>query len=183
MSFYHLYNLTFGDKGVRLFRCSHLELVTWHFGNQIVSKDLKAQQVIVLDLNTSAKLLAVWIILKWYHVVDLILDSIWISLVFYCKFYAFKLFLFTLHIVVFFYAKINKANITIILLTFQVSKMDLTTFLGQLVSMLRVKLKKVIIRGKYVFKFRSNSSQNSQTFLRLWHFFSPSGYPFNSIFQ
>ena len=76
MSSYHLCNLTFGDKGVRLFRCSHLELVTQHFGNQIVSKDLKAQQVIVLDLNTSAKLLAVWIILKWYHVVDLILDSI-----------------------------------------------------------------------------------------------------------
>ena len=82
-----------------------------------------------------------------------------------------------------FYPKINKANITIILLIFQVSKMDLTSFLGQLVSMLRVKLKKVIIRGKYVFKFRSNSSQNSQTFLRLWHFFSLRGYPFNSIFQ
>ena len=64
-----------------------------------------------------------------------------------------------------FYPKINKANITIILLTFQVSKMDLTSFLGQLVSMLRVK--EGNHKGKYVFKFRSNSSQNSQTFLRL----------------
>ena len=35
-----------------------------------------------------------WIILKWYYVVDLILDSIWIILVFYCKFCAFKIILF-----------------------------------------------------------------------------------------
>ena len=51
-----------------------------------------------------------------------------------------KLFFFTLHIFNFFYPKINKTNITITSLTFQVSKMDLTPFLAQLVSILRVKL-------------------------------------------
>ena len=35
-----------------------------------------------------------WIILKCYYVVDLILDAVWIILVFYCKFYAFKIILF-----------------------------------------------------------------------------------------
>ena len=45
-------------------------------------------------LSTSAKLAVKWIILKWYYVVDLILDSIWIILVFYCKFCAFKIILF-----------------------------------------------------------------------------------------
>ena len=40
-----------------------------------------------------------------------------------------KLFFFTEHIFNFFYPKINKINITITSLTFQVSKMDLTTFL------------------------------------------------------
>ena len=45
-----------------------------------------------------------------------------------------KLFFFTLHILNFFYPKINKINITITSSTIQVSKMDLTTFLAQLVS-------------------------------------------------
>ena len=53
-----------------------------------------------------------------------------------------KLFFFTLHIYIYIYiyAKINQINITITSLIFQVSKMDLTTFLAQLVSILRVKL-------------------------------------------
>ena len=54
-------------------------------------------------LSTSAKLAVKWIILKWYYVVDLILDSIWIILVFYCKFCAFKIILF--------YREMNKPNI------------------------------------------------------------------------
>ena len=59
-----------------------------------LSKHLKGHQVIGLDLSTSPKLAVKWIILKWYYVVDLILDSIWIILVFYCKFCAFKIILF-----------------------------------------------------------------------------------------
>ena len=55
-----------------------------------LSKHLKGHQVIGLDLSTSPKLAVKWIIIKWYYVVDLIFDSIWIILVFYCKFCAFK---------------------------------------------------------------------------------------------
>ena len=42
--------------------------------------------MIGLDLSVSLKLAVKRIILKWCHVVDLILDSVWIILVFYCKF-------------------------------------------------------------------------------------------------
>ena len=41
-----------------------------------LSKHLKDQKVIRLDLSTSPKLAVKWIILKWYYVVELILDSI-----------------------------------------------------------------------------------------------------------
>ena len=48
----------------------------------------------------------------------------------------------------------NKPNIQIITLaTFQVSKMDLTTFLAKLVFTLRLKLLQVVIRGIDVFQF------------------------------
>ena len=50
-----------------------------------------------------------------------------------------KLLFFTLDIFSFFYLKINQIC-TITSLTFQVSKMDLLTFLAQLASILRVKL-------------------------------------------
>ena len=59
-----------------------------------------------LGLSTSAKLAVKWIILKWYYVVDLILDSIWIILVFYCKFCAFKIILF--YIAYFYFLFIRK---------------------------------------------------------------------------
>ena len=80
--------------------------------------------MIGLDLSTSPKLAVKWIILKWYYVVDLILDSIWIILVFYCKFCAFRIILFY---IVYFYLyfireKINQTY-TITSLAFQVSKM------------------------------------------------------------
>ena len=39
------------------------------------------------------------------------MDSVWIILVFYCKFCAFKIILFTLHIFNFYYPEINKPNI------------------------------------------------------------------------
>ena len=60
-----------------------------------------------------------------------------------------------------FYLSDNKANIhNIIIDVIQVSKMGLTTFLAQLVSILRAKLQKVVIRGK------------DGTFLIFGHFFS-----------
>ena len=58
------------------------------------AKHLKGHQMIGLDLSTSAKLGVKWIILKWYYVINLILGTIWIILVFYCKFCAFKIVLF-----------------------------------------------------------------------------------------
>ena len=137
-----------------------------------------------MDLNTSAKLLVIWTILKWYYIADLILHSIWIILVFYCKFYTFKIILFYIAYIYFFIQKY--INITITSLTFQVSKMDLTTFLAQLVKLVFSYLKSKVIegnhRGKKFFYF-GTLLKISQTFLRLWHFFLPSGYPINSIFQ
>ena len=50
--------------------------------------------MIGLDPSISATLAAIWIILQCYHVVDLILGSIWITLAFYCKFCAFRIILF-----------------------------------------------------------------------------------------
>ena len=52
-------------------------------------------------------------------------------------------------------------------ITFSVSKISLMTFLAQLVSIF-------FIFGHFFPK---------STFLRLWHFFSPSGFPINSVFQ
>ena len=68
-------------------------------------------------------------------------------------------------------------------MAFRVSKMDLTIFLAQLVSILRV-----VIEGNHkgknmFFSFGALLRKISQTFLRLWHFFLPIGYPINSIFH
>ena len=51
-----------------------------------------------------------------------------------------KLFFFTFHIFNFFHPEINKTNIHNKIIDISVSKMDLTTFLAQLVSILRAKL-------------------------------------------
>ena len=86
-------------------------------------KHLKGSQTIGLDLCTKAKLAVKWIILKWYYAVDLIFDSIWIILVFYCNFCAFKIILnFTFHIFIFFYPETSQTY-TITSMTFQVPKM------------------------------------------------------------
>ena len=66
-------------------RFSHLELesgVTWDFGSQVVFPNI---------LKAVIKLAVIWLILKCYYVVDLILDSVWITLVIYCKFCAFRI--------------------------------------------------------------------------------------------
>ena len=55
-----------------------------------------------LDLSTIAKLAVKWIILKCYYLVNVILDSILIILVFIVNFLHLKLFFFTLHIFNFF---------------------------------------------------------------------------------
>ena len=56
-------------------------------------------------------------------------------------------------------------------MAFQVYKMGFRTFLAQLVSISRVKLWKVVTRGKmFFFLFLGSSSQNIPV-LCLWHFF------------
>ena len=74
-----------------------------------VFKYLKDQSDIGLDLHTKEKLAVVWIIPKCYYLVDLILNSIWIVLVFYYKFYAFRTIIFD--IAIFLTSWINKLNI------------------------------------------------------------------------
>ena len=70
---------------------------------------------------------------------------------------------------IFFQKEINQTY-TITSMTFQVSKMGLTTFLTQLVSSLRVTLQKGVIRGKMRFLIFGQFFSKS-TFLRLWLFF------------
>ena len=62
------------------------------------------------------------------------MDSVWIILVFYCKFCAFEIILLTLHIFNFFYPEINKQNIHNNISSF---RNGLNELLAQLVSLLR----------------------------------------------
>ena len=51
-----------------------------------------------VDLSKTAKLVVIWILLKCYYVVNLILNSVWILLVFIVNFVHLGLFFFALHI-------------------------------------------------------------------------------------
>ena len=75
-----------------------------------------------------------------------------------------RLFFFTLHIFNFF---LSRNTYTITSLTFQVSSMDLTAFLAQLVPIL---IKSKVKRGKICFLIFGHFFSKC-TFLRLWHFF------------
>ena len=110
ISFQHLHHSTFGDKSVRIWDFHTSYLTLWKPNG--LSKHLKDHLVIGLDLSASAELAVKRIILKCYYVVDLILDSIWIVLVFYCKVCAFRIIIFLYCIcLVLFYLRINKPNI------------------------------------------------------------------------
>ena len=131
-----------------------------------------------LDLGTSAKLAVIWIILKCYYVVGLMLDSIWIVLVFYCKLCAFRIDIFTLVILIFFYLRINKRNTQnniIVISSFQTGLNDLFTSTSFC-------FKSKVMEGSHKKKnILGAFSQN----LHFWScdiFFSPS-YPINSDFQ
>ena len=89
-----------------------------------------------LGQRTSATLAVIRIILECYHVVELILDSICIILVFCCKFCAFRIILFYIASFEIFFNE----TYAITSLAFQVSKMSLTTYLAQLISNLKAKL-------------------------------------------
>ena len=138
--------------------------------------------MIGLDLSTSLKSAAEWIIITWYQVLSLILDSIWIILVFYCKFCAFKIILFYTAYFWFFYPEINKLNIynnIVNIPSFQNVLNDLFNSTG-------FYLKSKVVEGSHKGKI---------CFLIFGYFFSKyaflacdifclfSVYPINSIFQ
>ena len=71
----------------------------------------------------------------------LILDSIWTVLVFYCKFCAFKIILFTLHIFNFFYLEINKPDMHNNIIDISSSQYGFNNFLNSTgFLILRIKL-------------------------------------------
>ena len=134
--------------------------------------------MISLDLSTSVKFSIIWITLECYYVVNLILDSISIILVFYRK-----LLFFTLLIFRTFYQRMNKPNIHNdigSISSFQNELNDLFSSTG-------FYLKSKVIEGRH--KGENNMLFNywalyfKMYILRSWNFFSPSGYPINSIFQ
>ena len=126
--------------------------------------------MIGLDLSTSVKLAVKWIILKWHYVVNLILDSIWIILVFYCKFCAFKIILSYIAYFWFFYPSGNKPNIhnnIIDISSFQNGINDLLSSTGFYLNWEwsykgSQRKRSFLIFGGFFSKC---------TFLRLWHFF------------
>ena len=136
--------------------------------------------MISLDLSTSAKLALIWIILKCCYVLHLILDLIWIILVFVANFVLLKLFYFILHIFNCFCWRINKANIhnnIIDILSFQNglnNRFSSTDFCFKSKVIKSSHMEKCFIIFGYFF--------SKCTFLRLCHFFLCSGYPINSVF-
>ena len=134
-----------------------------------LSKHLKGSQMIGLDLCTSAKLAVKWIILKWYYAVDLILDSIWIILVFYCKFCAFKIILnFAFHIFIF--LSRNKPNIHNNIIDISSSQNVVNDYFSLTFFYLESKVIEGSHKGKIFFLIFGQFFSKS-TFLRLWHFF------------
>ena len=137
-----------------------------------------------LDLCATAKLAVIWTMLECFYVVDLILDLICNILAFYCIFCAFRIILFynCMFLKHFIRKWINQTYTIKSLAAFQVFQLGLTTSLAQL-SILSANLWKVVIRGEIICFLIFGHFFSKCTFLRLWHFFSPSGYPVNSIFQ
>ena len=113
-----------------------------------------------MHLGTSAKLAIILVVLKWYYVVDLILDSIWIVLVFHSKLCAFRID-FSHHVFLFcFYLGINKSNIQnniIVISSFQ-------TGLNELFSSTGFYFESKVIEG-------SHEKKKKNMFLNFWDFF------------
>ena len=142
--------------------------------------------MISLDLSTSAKLVLLWIILKCYYVLHLILDSILdlildsIILVFCCKFCPFRIILSYIAYFYFFCLRIYKPNIhnnIIGISCFQNGLNDHFSstdfcFKSKMIESSHMK-KCFIIVGRFFSKC---------TFLRLYHLFLSSGYPINLAF-
>ena len=115
----------------------------------------------------------IWTILKCYYVVDLILDSIWIILIFYCKFCAFKIILFYTVYFYLFYLRITKFT-----------KWDLELFISTGFQF-QSKVMEGSHKGKNMFVKKNYWALLLKMYhFRIWDiFFSLSGYPINSIFQ
>ena len=131
-----------------------------------------------LDLRATATIAVIWTILECCYVVDLILDLICNILAFCFIFCAFRIILFynCMFLKNFIRKWINQTYTIKSLAVFQVFQLDLTTSLAQL-SILSAKLWKVVTWGKVIFFWFLGTFFSKCTFLRLWNFLSPSGYP------
>ena len=106
-----------------------------------------------------------WIVLKCYYIVDLILDSISVILVSYCKFWAFRIFLFYISYFQFFVPNIHNKIIDIS--SFQTGLNVLFSSTG---FYIKSKVIECSIRGKICLLIFGHFLPKC-TFLRLWHFF------------
>ena len=123
-----------------------------------------------------------WLILNCFFVVDLISDSIWIILVFSCKFCVFRIILFTLHIFNFFYPRINKPNIHNNIIGISSFQNWLNNLFSSTSLYFMIKVIEGSHKGENMFFNFLGTSEN----VYFWGcdtFFSFGGYPTNVILQ
>ena len=133
--------------------------------------------MIGLDVNISAKSAVMWIMLKQYYLVKLILNSIWFISVLYCKFWAFRIILFYIAYFYFFYPRINEPNLHNDLISISSFQSGLNNFFGSIFFYFNSK----VIEGSH--KEKNKFFNFWGTFWGCDIFFWPRGCPVNSIFQ
>ena len=131
--------------------------------------------MIGVDLSTSANVAVNWIILKCFCVVNVILNSIWIMLVFYCKFSVFK--------IVLFYLKINKPNMHNNIIDISSFQNGLNVLFSSTGFYLKSKVLEGSHKGKNMFFCFWTLLHKIYIFVVVIFFFLHSCYPINSIFQ
>ena len=141
--------------------------------------------MIDLDLRASTKLAVIWIINSGVLQSKKAIPGFDLFYFYFLvvHFEQLELLFFTLYLFQFFIGEqVNHTNIHASL-TFLVSIMSLTKLVAQLVSILRVKKWKVVMKCKKSCILTSELFSSKCTFLRLRHVVSPSSYPINSIFS
>ena len=118
--------------------------------------------MIGLDLRASAKLAVTWIILEYYYVVDLILDSIWIVLFFIVK---------------------NKPNIHDNIIGISNFQNGINNLFSSTVLYFKSKVIEGSCQGKIMFIWFWGTFSQSEHVWGCDIFFSVSHYQINSIFQ
>ena len=137
--------------------------------------------MIGLAISTNAKLAVIWILLKWYYVVDLISDSIWIILFCYCKFCTFKTFLHCVIFIFFFIPNVNKRNILNNIIDISSFQNELNDVFSSIGFYLRSKIIESSHKGEDMLSYESLDFLSKCWWF--WMFFLSSDYPINSVFQ